>query len=119
MERILVIDDDAQVRGFVEEALRRAGYEVVCTENGIRGLQAFKEKPFDLVITDLFMPEKEGCETIMELRRHARDVKIIAISGGYRQADCLPIAKQLGARVTLQKPVPTKELLAAVREVLK
>lgn len=119
MQRILVIDDDAQLRGFVREALTRADYEVVCAEHGKQGLQVFKEQAFDLVITDLFMPEKEGCETIMELRRLAPDVRIIAISGGYRRADCLPIAKQLGARMTLNKPVPMKELLEAVREVLK
>jgi DNA-binding response OmpR family regulator len=119
MPRILVIDDDEQLRGFLAEVLARAGYEVVCAEHGEEGVQCFKEQPFDLVITDLFMPEKEGCETIMELRGHAPQLRIIAMSGGFRRVDCLPIAKRLGAQMTLQKPVLKKELLDAVSEVLK
>jgi two-component system, chemotaxis family, chemotaxis protein CheY len=120
MPRILVIDDDEPVLGFVEEVLKRAGYAVRTAQDGSKGLKLAKVETFDLVITDLFMPEKEGCETIVELRRLAPQTKIIAVSGGCRinGADCLPIAKALGAAVTLKKPVTSKELLDAVHGVL-
>jgi CheY-like chemotaxis protein len=120
MPRILVIDDDEPVRGFMEEVLRRAGYDVRTAQDGGKGLKLFKAETFDLVITDLFMPEKEGCETIIELRRLSPHAKIIAVSGGCRinGADCLPIAKALGAQITLNKPVSSRELLEAVRQAL-
>lgn len=120
MKRILVIDDDDQVRGFLEEALTRAGYDVLAAADGNKGLALFKQSSVDLVITDLFMPEKEGCETIMELRRLRPQTKIIAMSGGCRVngADCLPIALALGAQCTLSKPMGVKKLLSAVSEVL-
>jgi CheY-like chemotaxis protein len=120
MKRILVIDDDEQMRGFVKEALTRAGYEVLTAEDGLRGLQLFHEHSVDLVITDLFMPEKEGCETIVELRQLRPGLKIIAISGGSRTGkDCLPIARALGAQRTLNKPIASANLLEAVRQVLE
>jgi DNA-binding response OmpR family regulator len=120
MSQILVIDDDEQVRGFVREVLIRAGHEVLTAQDGDDGLKLFKEKKVDLVITDLFMPEKEGCETIVELKKISPAVKIIAVSGGCRinGADCLPIAEKLGARRTLHKPITSQELLEAVGAVL-
>src|SRR6059036_3451432 len=121
MSRILVIDDDEQMRSFVQEVLTRAGYQVHAAENGDEGLKIFKENHVDLVITDLFMPEKEGCETIVELKRLWPKARIIAVSGGCRinGADCLPIAERLGAQRTLNKPVTTRQLLEAVHEVLE
>src|SRR5688500_1515499 len=98
MKRILVIDDVQQMRGFVQEALTRAGYEVVHPQHGRKCLDLFTTSPADLVITYLFMPEKEGCETIVELRRIWPHAKIIAMSGGSKNGDdCLPIARALGA----------------------
>lgn len=120
MKRIVVIDDDEQMRGFLHEALTRAGYQVLAAANGREGSKLFYEKGADLVITDLFMPEKEGCETIMELRRVWPTLKIIAISGGSKTGrDCLPIARALGANRTLSKPISSAELLEAVRQVLE
>jgi DNA-binding NtrC family response regulator len=120
MAQILIIDDDEQVRGFMHEVLTRAGHEVLTAENGGKGLKIFKANQIDLVITDLFMPEMEGCETITELRRVAPAAKIIAMSGGCRinGADCLPIAEKLGARRTLHKPITSQELVEAVGAVL-
>src|SRR5687768_15207169 len=119
MKRILVIDDDEQMRGFFEEALTRSGYEVFTAPDGGKGLQACAQNGVDLVVTDLFMPEKEGCETIVELRRAWPAIKIIAVSGGSKTGkDCLPIARALGAHRALSKPISSKSLLEAVREML-
>jgi DNA-binding response OmpR family regulator len=116
---VLVVDDDAPMRGFIRELLTQHGYQVFEAADGQEGLQMFEGNPADLVITDLFMPKKEGCETILELRRRWPGMKIIAMSGGSRDGhDFLPIARALGAQRTLYKPILTDELLQAVHEVL-
>ena len=120
MQRVLVIDDDEQVRALLYEILERAGFEVVEASNGVEGLKLYRNHPTDLVITDLIMPEKEGVETIMELRSQFPNARIIAISGGQRAGgrDYLPIAARLGARRTVAKPFSRQEILEAVRETL-
>ena len=117
---ILVIDDDDQFRGMLRETLEHAGYEVTDAPNGKEGIRLFRENPADLVITDLIMPEKEGIETIKELRQEYSEVKIIAMSGGGRIGpdSYLKMAKGLGALRTLTKPIEREELLRAIREVL-
>ncbi|HEY7490086.1 MAG TPA: response regulator [Candidatus Tectomicrobia bacterium] len=121
MARILVIDDEDQSRQMLQQALERAGYEVTTARDGSEGLRRFREAPTDLVITDILMPEKEGLETIMDLRREFPAVKIIAVSGGGRTGSLnfLDIAKRLGARRTLQKPFGLREMLAVVHELLQ
>jgi DNA-binding response OmpR family regulator len=121
MARILVIDDDNQIREMIRQMLTREGYEVVEAANGKQGAKVFREKPTDLVITDLIMPEKEGIETIVELRRDHPSLKIIAISGGGRTPPeiYLEDARLLGAHITLRKPFERQELLEAVRKLLK
>jgi DNA-binding response OmpR family regulator len=118
--RILVIDDDPVVRGMLVEMLRRAGYDVDDAEDGRAGMKRFRETPAALVITDVVMPEKEGLETLMELRRESPSVKVIAISGGGRVGPdaYLNSAKTLGAHGILAKPFGREELLAAVKTVL-
>ncbi len=120
MPRVLVIDDDEQVRALLYEILDRAGFEVIEATNGGEALQLYRTRPTDLVITDLIMPEKEGVETILELRREFPQARVIAISGGGRNnsRDYLPIARQLGARHTLAKPFSRQEILDAVRDTL-
>ncbi len=120
MPRVLVIDDDEQVRALLFEILDRAGFDVVEASNGAEGLVCYRAQPADLVITDLIMPEKEGVETIIELRREFPAARIIAISGGGRNAgrDYLQIAAQLGARQTVSKPFTRQQILDAVRETL-
>lgn len=81
MARILVVDDDDLIRKLVYKTLARAGYEVVASSNGEEAASIYHQEPAALIITDLFMPEQEGMEIIMELRRDYPDVKIIAISG--------------------------------------
>ena len=120
MQRVLVIDDDEQMRALLYEILDRAGFAVMEASNGVEGLKLYRNQPADLVITDLIMPEKEGVETIMELRSQFPNARIIAISGGQRAGgrDYLPIAAKLGARRTVAKPFSRQEILEAVRETL-
>jgi len=120
MATILVIDDEAMVRTTMTKILGSAGHTVVEAENGRAGLAAASRTGFDLALVDILMPEKEGIETIMELRRDHPGVKILAMSGGGRvkSVDFLQLAKKLGADATLKKPVPMKALLAAVAQLL-
>ena len=120
MASILIIDDDAQFRAMLRQMLSRAGYEVLEASNGKEGMRIYRDKPADLVITDLIMPEKEGIETISDLRREFPDVKIVAISGGGKMGpeDYLRGAKLLGAQRILTKPVEKEEILEAVRELI-
>jgi two-component system chemotaxis response regulator CheY len=119
--RILIIDDEDQPRRMLQQVLIRAGYEVVEARDGNQGLQLFRVSQTDLIITDILMPEKEGLETIIDLRREFPAVKIIAISGGGRTGNLnfLEVAKRLGAQRTLQKPFELQEMLAAVRDLLQ
>lgn len=121
MARILITDDDSQVRTMLHQMLERAGYEVVDAKDGREAIKLFKEQPADLVITDIIMPEKEGIETIMELKRDYPGIKIFAISGGGRVGpeNYLKLAEKIGALRTFSKPFDRKEMLAAVAEALK
>src|SRR5690349_13999571 len=118
MARILIIDDDAQVRLLMRMRLEAAGYDVEEAKDGAKGLDAFNRQPADLVLTDIYMPKKEGLETIREFRRLNPKLKIIAMSGGGIAGDFLPLAKKLGAAQTIRKPFDNEMLLEAVREVL-
>lgn len=120
MARILVIDDDGQVRGAIRRILERAGHTVLDAADGEAGIRLYRERPTDLIITDIFMPEQDGIETIQQLRREFPGVKIIAISGGdrTRTMDLRKDAELLGASRSLRKPFELTELLKAVSELL-
>ena len=121
MKRILVIDDDRDVRICILDNLEAAGYSVFGADNGNTGIAIFRSDPVDLVIVDLFMPEKEGIETIIELRRGFPDLKILAISGGipgYGPDDFLHIAQKLGADGSLDKPFTMQHLLSVIGDLL-
>ena len=120
MGLILNIDDDDQLRGMLRQTLEGVEYEVKDAPNGKEGLRLFRENPADLVITDLIMPEKEGIETIKELRQEYPEVKIIAMSGGGRSGPkgYLKVAKGLGAQCTLTKPLERDEFLKTVMELI-
>jgi len=121
MPRILIIDDEVDLRLILREALEYIGYEVVEAGNGDEGLQHYRAAPPDLIITDMVMPGKGGLETIDELRRADPHVKIIAISGGSRvgHLDALDIAKQRGAQWVFHKPFQLPDMCQAVREALQ
>jgi DNA-binding response OmpR family regulator len=118
--RILVIDDEPPVRALLQTVLERAGYDVVTAPDGNKGLRYFHDFPTDLIITDIVMPEKEGLETIRELRMDYPEVKIIAISGGGRIAPepYLSMAERFGAVRSFAKPVKADVLLGAVEELI-
>ena len=120
MTRILVIDDEELARFTVREILEGAGYEVAEAKNGNQGLAFQKAQPNDLVITDIIMPDKEGVETIIELKRDFPTLPIIAISGGgrTRNLDFLKLAEQYGAQKVLAKPFSEEELLESVQTCL-
>ena len=120
MARILIIEDDDLVRSMLKATMEKEGHEVLEADDGIKGTRLYREKPADLVITDIVMPDKEGIETILELKRLSLGVKIIAISGGGRISPetYLELAGKFGAAYTFVKPVDRKELVAAVRDLL-
>lgn len=120
MPRILLVDDDPQVRMMLRMLLEDSGYEVEEAGNGLSALKAFSDRHADLIIIDLIMPEKEGLDTIMELKEDSRPVKIIAVSGGGRIAPMgyLDVAQKLGADRVFAKPVDGDELLQAIEELL-
>jgi len=119
--RILVIDDEREIREMLRDLLRTQGYEVMTAANGHAATRLQQEDPADLVITDIFMPEKEGIETILDLQTAWPGLKIIAISGGGGDynVDYLAAARQLGAVHSISKPFQLDELLAAVRDALR
>jgi DNA-binding response OmpR family regulator len=121
MTRILVIDDDEIVRETIGEVLEQAGYEVVYASDGRRGISSFKKLQPALVITDIIMPETEGIETMLEIKRLSPTVPVLVISGGARivDLDFLDSARKLGADDVLAKPFDDEELLARVRHCLK
>ena len=119
MARILIIDDDAATRRILEHALTSAGHEVAAASDGEQGIQLHRLRPADLVITDLFMPNKEGIETIAELTREFPQLAIIAMSGGHAtSASMLKVAQLLGEVRVLEKPFDSETLLAAVNAAL-
>ena len=115
---ILVIDDEPVMREFVSAALGEAGFEVHQAEDGALGLSLIRSFRFDIVITDLLMPNKEGIETCRELRTHAPDIGIIAISGAAGASTYFTILRHMGVGATLHKPFSREELLDAVQTVL-
>ena len=120
MPYILIIDDERPIRELLSEVFASAGFEVGTADTGTRGIRSIAERKPDIVVTDILMPDKEGLETILELRRTAPDLPIIAMSGGSLRGhlDVLAMAKRFGAVRTYQKPFDPFELLAAVQDVL-
>lgn len=119
MAKILIVDDDASVRMMLVQALKDAGHEVFSAVNGREGARNVGAIQPDLIITDLFMPEQEGLETITELRQRFPCIKILAISGGsVASSAMLSVALQLGATNILEKPFNHGTLLAAVGGIL-
>lgn len=116
MSKILLVDDQAEFLAVQRELLENAGFTVVTAANGTKALTAMKEGGFDLVITDIIMPDKEGLETIMELQQIDPLIKIIAMSGGGRMGarSYLELAEKLGAIHVLEKPFNGATLISAV-----
>ena len=120
MKRILVIDDDDLFREMLLVMIQREGYAVDEAEDGEIGVEKHKRNKYDLIITDIIMPNKEGIGTIMALRKQDPNVKIIAMSGGGRVVpnNYLNIAEKLGAHKTLSKPFERKVLIGTIKELI-
>lgn len=117
MTRILIIDDDPNIRYLIDTVLTTEGYKAVTAASGDEAVSHASKQPFDLALIDLIMPGKDGIETMLLLRARQPQLRIIAMSGGWSGGTrtCLPLAGKLGACATLAKPFDRAALLEAVR----
>lgn len=117
--RVLVIEDDEDFRQLTLRWFKSCGIEAEGAANGARGLAAQRARPADVIVTDIFMPEMEGIETIHDLRKEFPDAKIIAMSGRDPMVkfDVFQVAREVGALRTFKKPFRFEDLVAAVREL--
>ena len=129
MARILVVDDEPEIRDFCAITLREAGHHVMLADNGQMALDIHKFAPQDLVLLDMFMPIKDGLETLTALRKAQPPPKIIAVSAGWRVTgrrhpnetaprDVLDEARDLGADAVMHKPFDPDDLVRTVRSLL-
>ena len=120
MTKILVIEDDEEIRVLIQRLLEREGYDVIAAEDGVQGMEAFRTRMPDMVITDLYMPRMKGVEAIREIRNIDADAKIIAISGGgpSSPSSLLKGARGAGAMEILCKPSEPAELINAVHRLV-
>ncbi len=118
--RILVVDDDPGFREMLQCMLSDDGFEVELATNGLEALSKYRANPTDLVVTDIIMPEKEGIETIIELKRDYPGIKIIAISGGgsIGPKEYLDTVRLLGVKHTFFKPFEVSDLIVAVKKLI-
>ncbi len=118
--RVLVVDDNPDTRSLVKLVLERAGFEAQVAADGQRALDLQRERPADVLITDIFMPESDGIELIARFKSGFPQVKIIAMSGGghVSKKDYLPVAKEIGADGVLQKPFAAETLVRMLRELV-
>lgn len=120
MSRILIIDDELSIRRVLRSMLEQAGHTVFEAMDGREGVALWRREPSDVVVTDIFMPEKDGVEVIMEMKRAETKPKIIAMSGGGQKGllDWKPAALLLGADRVLVKPFDQQTFLSTIQEVL-
>ncbi len=116
--RILVVDDDPYIRNMLQQLLETNDFQVQTAINGIDAIDKYKENPADLIIMDIVMPEKEGIETIIELKNDYPGVKIIAISGALGSQVYLETTQLLGVDCTFSKTFKPNELLEKVKELI-
>ena len=120
MSSLLIIEDDANLRMILRNIIEQAGHRVCVATDGKDALTKIQEDPPDLVITDIIMPEKEGIEVILCLRKNYPDIRIIAMSGGGQLgADhYLDMAHEFGAHITIPKPFDKQIILDAINQLL-
>jgi|SRR4030095_3015788 DNA-binding response OmpR family regulator len=121
MAKILIVEDDDEVRDVLKTLLQEEGHELFEASDGNQAIEQFRRTPADLVILDIVLPDKEGLETIIDLRRTHPNVKIMAMSGGGRTSpqDYLDMAKRLGAVEVIAKPFSIDDFLRCVNLTLK
>ena len=123
MKKILLIDDDNQFRILLKRMIESEGYQVDEAENGEKGFLKAQTGNYDLILTDVYMPEKDGLEILIELKRSKPDQKILAISGGPStptmvSLNLVKIMEQFGVDKMLEKPITKDVLMNAIRQVL-
>jgi DNA-binding NtrC family response regulator len=119
MAAILLVDDDEILLVTLEQLLTERGHSVVTASDGKKAAKLLRAKPFELVITDIVMPDRDGIETIITLHREFPEIGIIAMSGGVsRSPTYLALAARLGAYCTLSKPFTPQQLQHAINETL-
>jgi CheY-like chemotaxis protein len=118
--RILVVDDDADMRLTLKLSLELAGYTVDVAANGREALEAQRRQPAEILITDIFMPDADGFEAIDAFRHQFPQTKIVVVSGGaqFTKRDYLPDAELIGVDATLQKPFEVDTLLALLQRMV-
>jgi CheY-like chemotaxis protein len=122
LRRLLVVDDNEDMRQTMKRLLERLGYEVEIASNGARALEMQRRVAADVLITDIFMPDTDGLETINQFRANFPHVRIIAMSGGgasIREADYLSTATVAGADAVLRKPFSKESLIEALQGLEK
>ncbi len=118
MASILLVDDDDSLRAFLRHILEEHGHQIREATNGQVGLTLYRERPADLVITDILMPERDGMDVTLALTREFLDARVIAMTGATGNQNFLNVAKLFGARRVLEKPFSPAELLYAVQFTL-
>jgi len=119
MTRILVIDDDEEIRSLLRNLLERYDFEVDEAADGVTGVELFRENPANIVITDIFLPKKSGINVIRELRKEFPEVKIVAISGAGGGSLGMGSVVHIGADKYLQKPFHIDEIIQSVQELVE
>ncbi len=122
MARILILEDDEQFREFLQTILTDDGYQVDTVADGRQGLAAVANNHFDMVITDIFMPEIDGLQFLLKMRKKHPDITVIGMSGGGARMhpdEVLTMSKEFGAKITINKPFTKNDLLPLVRQLLK
>lgn len=120
MPEILIIEDEEIIRATLQQMLARSKHNVTAAATGVEGLALMERRSFDLVIIDMIMPEKDGIETIIDIRHRWPEARILAISGGgrTRNMDFLRYARSVGANAILPKPFTNEDLTRTVAEAL-
>lgn len=120
MARILIVDDDTAFLSTLESSLQASGHAVVTAQDGVQAAKLFRAEPFEVILTDIVMPNREGLETIIELRREFPGTQVIAMSGGVSLSPFyLKMAQRLGAHYSLAKPFTREQLTCAISTVLR
>jgi CheY-like chemotaxis protein len=119
-KRILVVDDNDDLRATIQALLQADGFDVAQAADGRAALAELRSRPADVVLTDLFMPDQDGIETIVELKKLYPHLKIVAMSGwtSAQGSDYLQVAREIGAAHTLQKPFDPAELSRVLRQLV-
>jgi DNA-binding NtrC family response regulator len=114
MSKILLVENDSELRGHLRAGMVEAGHQVVESANGVEGLEQLKDHTPDLIITDIVMEEMEGLGFLLEVKKHAAMIPVIVMSGHEQYLDN---SRKLGATQTLLKPFRMREVLDCIEDV--